>query len=134
MEKPYPVPDAETAPFWGAVAAGRLELQRCRSCHRHVFYPRSLCPHCGGADLEWVRVAGRGTVYSFTVVHRAPAEFQAEVPYVVALVELEEGVRMLTRLRHVEAAEVRVGMQVEVSVEGEPRLPYFRPRPTIGQP
>jgi uncharacterized OB-fold protein len=126
--KPYPVPDAETAPFWEAVAAGRLDLQRCRSCHRHVFYPRSLCPHCGGVDLDWVTVSGNGTVYSFTVVHRAPAEFQAEAPYVVALVELEEGVRMLTRLVEVEPAEVRVAMPVEVILRGEPPLPYFRPR------
>jgi uncharacterized OB-fold protein len=129
MEKPYPVPDAETTPFWDAVTAGRLDIQRCLSCHRHVFYPRSLCPHCGAANLEWVTVSGRGTVYSFTVVHRAPAEFQDEAPYVVALVELEEGVRMLTRLVDVEPAAVRVAMAVEVTLRGEPRLPYFRPPP-----
>jgi hypothetical protein len=129
MEKPYPVPDVETAPFWDAVAAGRLDIQRCRSCRRQVFYPRSLCRHCGGLDLEWVTVSGTGTVYSFTVVHRAPAEFQAEAPYVVALVELEEGVRMLTRLVDVEPAAVRVAMPVVVTIRGEPRLPYFRPRP-----
>ncbi len=128
MEKPYPVPDVETAPFWDGVAAGRLDIQRCRSCRRHVFYPRSLCPHCGGLDLEWVTASGKGTVYSFTVVHRAPAEFQAEAPYVVAMVELEEGVRMLTRLVDVEPAAVRVAMAAEVTLRGEPRLPYFRPR------
>ena len=128
MEKPFPLPDADTAPFWDAVTAGRLDVQRCQSCGRHVFYPRSLCPHCGGADLEWVTVSGRGTVYSYTVVHRAPAEFEAEAPYVVALVELEEGVRMLTRLIDVEPAAVGVGMPVEVALSGEPRLPYFRPR------
>ena len=129
MEKPYPAPDAETAPFWDAVNTGRLDVQRCNSCRRHVFYPRSVCPHCGGVDLKWVTVSGMGTVYSFTVVHRAPAEFQAEAPYVVALVELEEGVRMLTRLIDVEASAVRVAMPVEVAFSGEPRLPYFRPRP-----
>jgi uncharacterized OB-fold protein len=128
MEKPYPVPDADTAPFWNAVAAGRLDVQRCQSCRRYVFYPRSLCPHCGGVDLKWATVTGRATVYSFTVVHRAPAEFQAEAPYVVALVDLEEGVRMLTRLVDVEPAAVRVAMPVEVTLRGEPRLPYFRPR------
>ena len=128
MEKPFPVPDPEAAPFWAAVAAGRLDLQRCQTCGRHVFYPRAVCPHCGGSHLEWVTASGRASVYSFTVVHRAPAEFQAEAPYVVALVELEEGVRMLTRLLDVEPARVWVGMPVEVSLEGEPRLPYFRPR------
>ena len=128
MEKPFPVPDAQTAPFWNAVTAGRLDVQRCQSCGRHVFYPRSLCPHCGGVDLEWVTVSGRGMVYSFTVVHRAPAEFEPEAPYVVALVELEEGVRMLTRLIDVDPAAVSVAMPVEVALSGEPRLPYFRPR------
>src|SRR5258708_4223018 len=110
MEKPYPVPDADTAPFWDAVAAGRLEVQRCQSCRRHVFYPRSLCPHCGGVNLKWVTVSGRGTVYSFTVVHRAPAEFQADAPYVVALVELEEGVRMFSRLVAGGPSAVRVAL------------------------
>jgi len=75
-----------------------------------------------------VDASGRGRIHSYTVVHRAPPEYREEVPYVVALVELDEGVRMMTRLVDVEPAEVRVDLPVEVAIQGEPRLPYFRPR------
>jgi uncharacterized OB-fold protein len=75
-----------------------------------------------------VEAGGAGVVHAFTVVHRAPAEYRSEVPYVVALVDLDEGVRMMTRLVEVEPDTVRVGMPVEVAIQGEPRLPCFRPR------
>ena len=128
-ERPYPEADPETRHFWDALAAGRLEIQRCRSCGQHVFYPRgSVCPHCGGLGLDWVAASGRGTVHSFTVVHRAPAEFASEAPYVVVLVDLEEGPRIMSRLLGVEPAAVAVGMPVELSISGEPPLPYFRRR------
>jgi uncharacterized OB-fold protein len=124
--RPYPEPDSDSAPFWEALAAGRFEVQRCRACGRHVFYPRLVCPHCGGGPLEWVAASGRATVHSFTVVHRAPAAFAADAPYVVALVDLEEGPRMMTRLLGVEPQDAAVGMPVEVAIEGDPPLPYFR--------
>jgi uncharacterized OB-fold protein len=127
-ERAFPVPDAITGPFWDGVAEGVLRLQRCAGCGRHVFYPRAVCPHCTGAELTWVEATGRGVVHSFTVVHRAPAEYRDEVPYAVALVDLEEGVRMMARLVDVEPSAVRVGLPVEVAIRGEPRLPYFRPR------
>ncbi|MDQ6774488.1 MAG: Zn-ribbon domain-containing OB-fold protein [Candidatus Dormibacteraeota bacterium] len=127
-ERPSPLPDADTAPFWKAAAAGRLEIQRCLDCGLWVFYPRSVCPGCGGAALEWAATSGRATVYSYTVVHRAPAEFRDEVPYVVALVDLEEGPRLMTRLLGVEPGQARVGLPVEVEFGGEPPLPYFRRR------
>jgi uncharacterized OB-fold protein len=131
-ERPYPEPDPETRHFWDAVAAGRLDIQRCQTCGRHVFYPRgSVCPHCGGRGLDWVTAAGGGVVHSFTVVHRAPPEFAAEAPYVVALIDLDEGPRMMSRLTGVEPAEVAVGMPVELSISGDPPLPYFtNPRRT----
>jgi uncharacterized OB-fold protein len=127
-DRAYPVPDAVTAPFWEGVAEGVLRIQRCASCGRHVFYPRVVCPHCGGTDLAWVEATGAGRVHSFTVVHRAPPDYRDEVPYVVALVELEEGVRLMTRLVDVEPAAVCVDLPVEVAMRGEPRLPCFRPR------
>jgi uncharacterized OB-fold protein len=126
-ERAFPVPDAVSQPFWEGVAEGVLRLQRCRVCGRHVFYPRAVCPHCASAELDWVEASGRGSVHSFTVVHRAPADYRNEVPYVVALVDLDEGVRMMTRLVEVEPAAVHVGLGVEVAIQGEPRLPYFRP-------
>ena len=127
-ERAFPVPDAVTRPFWEGVAEGVLRLQRCAACGRHVFYPRAVCPFCMSTGLAWVEAGGSGRVHSFTVVHRAPAEYRDEAPYVVALVELDEGVRMMTRLVDVEPAAVSVGMPVEVAIQGEPRLPCFRPR------
>ena len=124
--RPYPEPDGETQPFWDGVGAGRLRLQRCRVCARFVFYPRSVCPHCMAADLEWVDASGTGVVHAFTVVHRAAPGFADEAPYVVALVELAEGPRMMTRLLGVAPGEAEIGMAVEVAIEGEPPLPYFR--------
>jgi uncharacterized OB-fold protein len=127
-ERAFPEPDAVSRPFWDGIAEGVLRVQRCQACGRHVFFPRAVCPHCTAGELAWIEAAGRGRVHSFTVVHRAPAELRAEVPYVVALVDLDEGVRLMTRLVDVAPADVRVDMPVEVAIQGEPRLPYFRPR------
>ncbi|HXM57884.1 MAG TPA: Zn-ribbon domain-containing OB-fold protein [Candidatus Dormibacteraeota bacterium] len=127
-ERAFAVPDVVTQPFWDGIAEGVLRLQRCAACGRHVFYPRAVCPFCMAAELRWEEASGRGAVHSFTVVHRAPAGYRDEVPYVVALVDLDEGVRMMTRLVDVAPADVRVGLAVEVAIRGEPRLPYFRPR------
>jgi uncharacterized OB-fold protein len=127
-ERAYPVADAVTQPFWDGVAEGVLRLQRCGDCDRCIYYPRAVCPSCMTSDLEWVDASGRGVVHSFTVVHRAPPDYRDEAPYAVALVDLDEGVRMMTRLVDVEPAAVRVGLLVEVAIRGEPRLPYFRPR------
>jgi uncharacterized protein len=127
-ERAYPVPDAVTQPFWDGVAEGVLRIQRCLECDRYVFYPRAVCPQCMTSDMEWVEASGAGRVHSFTIVHRAPPDYRDEVPYVVALVDLDEGVRMMTRLVDVQPASVVVGMAVEAAIQGEPRLPYFRPR------
>lgn len=124
--RPYPQPDAVTQPFWDGIAEGRLRLQRCAACTRHVFYPRPVCPHCSSLELEWVDASGRGSLYSFSVVHRRPPGFD-ESPYAVALVDLAEGVRMMTRLVEVSLDDLEIGQAVEVAIQGEPALPYFRP-------
>lgn len=67
---PLPVPTPETRPFWEAARRHELHVQRCRACSEHFFFPRGACPHCLSADLEWRRVSGRGTLHTFTVVHR----------------------------------------------------------------
>jgi uncharacterized OB-fold protein len=125
-ERPYPVPDRDTAPFWEGVRNGELRIQRCSACNRHVFYPRAICPHCMADALAWVTASGRGTVYSFTVVHRTSDEFRAEAPFPVGLVELEEGVRLMARL---DVAEPVVGLPVQVAfrrVSDELSLPHFK--------
>ncbi len=96
-----------------ALAAGRFEIQRCASCARHVFYPRVLCPHCGGGQLDWVAASGRGTVYSTTVVRRKPADGG---DYNVCLVDLAEGVRMMSRVATLAPQEVKIGMAVKARI------------------
>ncbi|GAA1826228.1 Zn-ribbon domain-containing OB-fold protein [Planosporangium flavigriseum] len=128
------VPDAETRPFWAAIAAGELHLQRCDTCGTAVFYPRAVCPHCFTGTLSWFRAAGTGTVHAYTVVHRAFGEFAAQVPFTVALVDLDEGVRMLTRIVGARPDEVRIGARVRLEItrlgdgagDENPALPCFR--------
>ncbi len=129
---PIPVPTPETRSFWEAAHRHELVLQRCNACGRHVFYPRAVCPHCFAADLAWRRVSGRGTLHTFTVVHRGQRDFPLGTPYVIAIVELAEGARLMTNLVGVEPdpAHIRIGMPVEVvfeDVSTELALPRFRP-------
>jgi uncharacterized OB-fold protein len=127
---PLPRPTALSRPHWDGCKLGVLRVQRCRDCAGFVFIPQPLCTHCQSDALAWVESSGRGIVYSYSVVHRAPRPDFA-VPYVVAIVELEEGWHMLTNLVDVATEEVRVGLPVEVSfrpMSDAISLPYFRPR------
>ncbi|WP_274424953.1 Zn-ribbon domain-containing OB-fold protein [Chelativorans sp. YIM 93263] len=128
--KPVPVPDSETTPFWEAAAQGVLKVQRCTGCGEHVFYPRVVCPSCLSDDLQWVSVSGRATVHAVTVVHRAAAPFKEDLPYAVALVDLAEGPRMMTQILTDAPEKLAIGDAVEVEFrrQGEgPPLPFFRP-------
>ena len=130
-ERPLPVPDAATAPYWEAARAHRLMMPKCVDCGAFHFYPRTLCPHCSSARLEWTACSGRGEVYSFTVVHRAPSPaFAADVPYVVATVKLAEGPHLMTRITGCAPEAVRIGMAVRVAfieASAEITLPVFTP-------
>ena len=131
--KPMPVPDADSRPFWEACREHRLRIERCAECHAARFPPVAVCPHCGSPRSQWVTASGRGTVFSWIVVrHPVPRDVYAgEVPYVVALVELEEGVRMPTNIVGCAPEAIRPGMPVEVvfdDVSAEITLPRFRPQ------
>lgn len=89
--------------------AGKLAFQHCNDCGAAIFYPRVLCPVCGGVSLEWRESGGRGTVYATTAIHRRDSE-----PYNVVLVDLDEGFRMMSRVGGLPADEVEVGMDVSV--------------------
>jgi uncharacterized OB-fold protein len=112
----------ETAEFWAGTVRGELRIQRCTVCGLHQHYPRTACSHCGGgsldaATLEWVTAGGSGTVHSFTVIrqHGIPP-FHEAVPYVVALVELDEpGARVLGRVPGLDPAEAAIGMRVQAT-------------------
>jgi uncharacterized OB-fold protein len=129
--RPLPSPNPLTEPYWLAANQGELKLPRCAACTKFHFYPRSTCPHCGSVQLEWQAVSGKGEVYSYTVVHRAPSKgFADQVPYVVAVVALAEGPHLMTRLTHVPPEEARIGMRVQVEFEKQDEeitLPVFRP-------
>lgn len=131
IDRPLPAPNAETAPFWSATREHRLTVQRCLECGTPRLYPRSICRKCGSDRMEWMECTGRGTVYSYTVVHRAPSEaFAADVPYVVAIVELSEGPHMMTNVVGCPPDKVKIGMPVRVrfrDVSDELALPLFEP-------
>ena len=129
--KPVPTISGETRPFWEACRREELLIQSCRSCGEYQFYPRGICASCWGTELDWVHARGKGTVWAFTVTYqnRAPG-FADELPYVLALVELDEGVKMFTNIVHCDPADVTIGMQVEVTfvqASDRIRIPYFKP-------
>lgn len=120
-----------TAPYWDAARERRLVVQDCRSCRRVWHPPLPRCPHCHAADPGWRSVSGGGTVYTYTVVrHPTHFAFAGQVPYVLAIVELAEGPRLVTALSGVEPGEVRAGLPVHVvfrEVADGVTLPYFEP-------
>lgn len=89
--------------------AGRFAIQQCTTCQQHVFTPRELCPHCGASPLRWVRPSGQGTVYSTTTIAR---KAEAGGDYNVALIDLDEDVRMMSRIEGIAPERVQIGMRV----------------------
>lgn len=130
-KKPVPIVNDWASPFWEAAREERLILQQCKDCESHIFYPRMACPHCSSENLAWVEASGNGTVYSYTVVeNNAPSAFINDVPYVVAVVHLAEGVQMLSNIVGCDPADVRCDMPVRVTFEkldDEFTLPKFSP-------
>ena len=130
-DKPIPVPDFDSAPFWEGCRQHKLLLQRCAACGHLRFPPSGMCPHCRSTQSDWIAATGRGRLYSWIVIrHPIPREIYGnDVPYVVALVDLEEGVRIPTNMDC--APDVLVGdMPVEVvfdDVTPDLTLPKFRP-------
>ena len=130
--KPLPVIRPETAGFWEAARRHELVIQQCSDCGQWMFFPRFLCHQCGSENLTWHPAAGRGVVYSFTIVRQAanPA-FEPDVPYVYALIELEEGVRMMANVINTDPESVYIGQPVRVVfVDATPEIsiPQFEPR------
>jgi uncharacterized OB-fold protein len=126
---PVPPPSPASAPFWDATRRRELTVQRCESCARLVWYPRFVCPHCGGSSLEWEKLSGDGVVYAVSVHHRAALPALADkVPYSVALVDLDEGVRMMS---NVFGPPPTVGDRVSVAwvpLEDGRNLAVFEPK------
>ena len=129
--RPVPPVTEVSALFWDATREQRLLVQRCGDCQTWVWYPRTACTHCLGENLQWTAVTGRGTVYACSVHHRpGVAEMKDRVPYVVALVELQEGVRLLSNVVGCDPESVHVKQVVTLAWEALPdgrNLPVFEP-------
>ena len=129
--RPLPSPTPETRPYWDALKEHKLLIQRCKDCSKAYFYPRPFCPHCFSSNVEWFEASGKGTLYSFVINHRPAPGFGSD-PYVIAVVELEEGPRMMSNLIDIESdpEKVHCDMAVEIAyldVTDEVTLPQFRP-------
>jgi len=134
--KPSPRPTPDTEPYWDGARQRELRLQRCTSCEKAYFYPRSACPHCGSNAVQWFVASGLGRLHTYVISHRAAPGFEAEVPYAIAVVELDEGPRMLANIVGVantpEQLELDMALEVEFEPRGEQMVPVFRP--VTGQP
>jgi len=122
--------DASTQEFWDAARRGALRIKHCADCGANHYYPRPFCPKCWSTNVGWIDAAGTGTLYTYSVVRSNDlAAFRERVPYVVAMVDLDEGPRMETNIVGCPLDELRVGMRVTVAFEdeGEIVLPRFRP-------
>ncbi len=131
--RPLPAPDDDlVAEFWDHCAKEELRFQHCTSCGTWRHLPRFRCAKCGSKDWSWELSSGRGTIFSWTVTHQPLIrDFPEPVPYASIVVELEEGVRMVSGLRGITPAELRLDLPVEVvfeSVGDAMKLPFFRPR------
>lgn len=130
-EKLLPHIDEMSRPYWEGAKRHELLLQKCQECGYYRYPPGETCPSCLSDKLEWVKVSGRGSVYTWTVFHQAyhPA-YKDDIPYAVVAVELEEGPRMITNLVNCRIEDIKMGMPVEVvfdDVTEEVSLPKFRP-------
>lgn len=130
-----PRQSAFTQAFWRALGEGRFVTTRCASCGRLSFPPKPFCPHCWHERVEWAPLSPAGTVYSSTVIHAAPAVFRHEIPYRVGIVDLDDGVRIATRLLGVKDG-FGVGKRAEIVVLQHEDGPLFAARvtPTLALP
>jgi len=130
--KPVPQPDGISRPYWDGANLGEFRYQRCKACGKAQFYARNACVHCKGRELAWQVAGGGGRIASFSVIHRAPiASFAGDTPYVLALVDLDEGFRFMCNVLRCDPAAVRIGMPVRVCFESRPgseqKIPQVEP-------
>jgi len=124
--KPVPVPDEFSAPFFDGARAGKLMLHHCSACDAWSFPVRERCPHCFAASLSWRQASGRGSLYTFTIMHQVMNPgFASAVPYNVAQVDLDEGVRMTSNVVGISNDALRIGMRLEAVFDDA--VPKFGP-------
>ena len=123
MKRPLPKPTSDTQHFWDGCAQGELRYQQCTACGVVQLIPRAFCEHCKSRELAWKVSSRQGTLLSFTVVHRAPLPvFQANAPYVIAMVDMDEGFRLMANVKDGASQALRIDQPVRigfVEVEGQ---------------
>jgi len=130
--KPIPQPNIETQFFWEKVNEHELWIQRCLDCNKPYFYPRFFCPQCLSKNVEWFKTSGKGKLHTYVINHRPPPAFQAEAPYAIAVVELDEGVRMMTNIHGIENTPENLVLDMPLEVTFEEiapgvTVPYWQP-------
>jgi uncharacterized OB-fold protein len=129
--RPIPVIDSDSKIFWENCQNNILVLPKCQDCGDYFFYPRSICPNCMSDQIEWKEVSGNGKVYSYTIARRpAGKAFAAYTPYIVAIIQLDEGPRMMANIINVELSEISCEMRVQVvyqEINDSFKLPMFEP-------
>jgi uncharacterized OB-fold protein len=130
-EKRIGTPTPDTQPYWDAARNHQLALPECLSCRRFYFYPRDHCPVCLGGDVRWRAVSGRGFLHTYVIAHHPAPGFEADAPYVIAVVELEEGPRMMANIVGIEPdpalLELDMPLEVVFTERGPMTVPNFRP-------
>jgi uncharacterized OB-fold protein len=127
-----PEPTPETQEYWDGARRGELRIQRCNSCGMAYFFPRPFCPNCSSRDVAWFTASGKGKLYSYVINHRPAMGWQDAAPYVIAVVELDEGPRMMTNIVGVEPTPENLPIDMPVEVEWERQsdeitIPLFHP-------
>ena len=134
-KRPLPEATPETREFWDGAKRHELRIQRCRACGKAYFFPRPFCPNCSSRDVEWFTASGRGKLHTYVINQRPAMGFQDYVPYVIAIVELDEGPRMMSNIVGIDPSPENLPIDLALEVTWEQQsdeitLPLFRPRGT----
>jgi uncharacterized OB-fold protein len=131
MTRPLPETQPWSEKFWEGTKEGKLLVQHCTDCNSNIFYPRKVCPKCWSENLDWIEASGKAKVYMFSTAYdMVEPKFMEDLPYTVAYVDLEEGVRMMTRIVKCDPKDIYIEMEVEVvfhKLSDDFYLPYFKP-------
>ncbi len=130
-QKPVPVMQPWSKEFWTGANKGKLLVQHCQDCQANIFFPKKVCPECWSENLTWIEASGKAKVYSYTeMVDMVEPVFWGDLPYIVAMVDLPEGIRMTSRIVNCNPENVQIGMNLKVVFEqltDDISMPYFQP-------
>lgn len=130
MTKPVPETQPWSEKFWEGTKQSKLLIQVCKDCKSKIFYPRKFCPECWSGNLDWIEATGKAKIFTFSTAYdMVEPKFTDELPYTIAYVDLDEGIRMMTRIVDCKPEDIHFDMEVEVVFHprGDFMLPYFRP-------